>query len=128
MEKVTKTQKFEDMKQFLIDNGGNSEWIDLCDAEINAIAAKAEKAKARAAEKKAEGDDLRQAILAVLTEDPKTPEEIIDELPEYADTITRAKVISRVGQLVTLEQASRTQVDVNGHKATAYTVFVADAE
>ena len=127
MEKVTKTQKYEDMKAFLIDNGGAQEWIDLCDAEINAIANKAAKAKVRAAEKKAEGDELRGAILSVLTEDPQTPEAIVDQLVDDYSDITRAKVISRVGALINLGQAARVQVEVDGHKATAYTLAT-DAE
>lgn len=127
MEKVTKTQKYEEMKAFLIDNGGAQEWIDLCDAEINAIANKAAKAKVRAAEKKAEGDELRAAILGVLTDEPQTPEAIVALLIEDFDDITRAKVISRVGALIKNGQAARVQVDVDGRKSTAYTLAT-DAE
>ena len=126
METVTKTQKYEEMKQVLLDNGGAAEWVDLCDAEIAAIANKAAKAKAKAAEKKAEGDELQAAILAVLTDAPQTPEEIMDQLTDFAD-LTRAKIISRVGKLVSNEQASRTQVVAGDRKVTAYTLFV-DAE
>ena len=85
---------------------------------IDQLNAKNEKAKERAAEKKADGDELRAKIEALLTEDFQTGDEITAALND--PEITKAKVIARLTQLVKSEKAIKTTVKVDNRKIMAY--------
>lgn len=68
------------------------------------LASKSDRAKAKAAEKKAEGDILRKAVEAVLTEMPMSIDEITSAViaagvEGYADDITRGKIVPRLTAL-----------------------------
>ena len=81
---------------------------------------KAAKAKERAAEKKAEGDALREAVAAVLTDEYQTIAAIAAQVE--GDDITPAKVTARLTQLVKADLAHKTKVKdgertVNGYAA-----------
>ena len=93
--KITKTEMFEGIKATLTDNFAEDEvqeYVEFLDKEIAAIAARAEKEKARRAAKKAEGDELGDAVKAVIGEDPITATDIADELIEEFPEVTKAKV------------------------------------
>ena len=78
--KITKRERYESIKA-LVEAVGPVEGIDtegivaFCDKEIAALATRAEKAKEKAAEKRAEGDELQAAVLAALTDEPATRQE-----------------------------------------------------
>lgn len=71
--------------------------VEFCESELTILANKAEKAKARAAEKKAAGDELYAAVLGCVGSDLMNAELVLDMLSDYAD-ITIAKVRSRLSQ------------------------------
>ena len=82
---------------------------------------KAVKAKERAAQKKIEGDELRDKIESVLDDDFKTIADIIDAVD--VEDLTPAKVSSRVAQLVKLGRVEKEQVKVNDNrKVMAYKI------
>lgn len=82
---------------------------------------KAVKAKERAAQKKVEGDELRDKIESVLDDDFKTIADIIDAVD--VEDLTPAKVSSRVGQLVKLGRVEKEQVKVDDNrKVMAYKI------
>lgn len=82
---------------------------------------KAVKAKERAAQKKVEGDELRDKIESVLDDDFKTIADIIDAVD--IEDLTPAKVSSRVGQLVKLGRVEKEQVKVDDNrKVMAYKI------
>lgn len=82
---------------------------------------KAVKAKERAAQKKVEGDELRDKIESVLDDDFKTIADIIDAVD--VEDLTPAKVSSRVAQLVKLGRVEKEQVKVNDNrKVMAYKI------
>jgi hypothetical protein len=85
---------------------------------IEQLDSKAAKAKAKAAEKKSEGDALRAQIKAVITDEPKTIAEIVDELND--PEITNAKVVARLTQLVNLGEVFRSDVKIDNRKVKAY--------
>ena len=70
MEKMTKAMRFEQVKAVIeaSDVEQKDEMIEFIDAQIAVLAAKAEKAKERAAARKAEGDELRAVVKACLTD------------------------------------------------------------
>ena len=77
----------------------------------------AEKAKERAA-KKAEGDDLRARVEAVLTDSPQTVNDILAALDD--ETLTPAKVVARLTQLRKFEKVTKEEVRVDGRSLVAY--------
>lgn len=89
------------------------------DKTIEQINAKNEKAKERAAEKKAEGDELRAKIAAALTDEYQTGEEITAAIGD--PEVTKAKVTARLTQLCKANEAHKTTVKTeDGRKLVAY--------
>lgn len=94
------------------------EILEFVEKQIAALDAKNAKAKERAAIKRANGDALRGAIEDLLTDEPKTVKDIIDELED--NTLTPAKVVARMTQLVKADKAIKENVKVEGRKLVAY--------
>ena len=93
--------------------------LAFIDKEVNLIDAKAEKAKARAAEKKAEGDALRDAVQAVLTEEYQTINDIASQVE--GEEITKAKITARLTSLVKNGLAEKADVKTeDGKTVKAY--------
>jgi hypothetical protein len=124
--KMTDTNKYEAIKEILVANDADTTLVDFCDTKIAQIAAKAEKAKERAAEKKAIGDELRAVIADLLTEEPQSAEAILDQLE--GEDLTVAKIRARLSQLVKVNQASKVEKNIDGKKKVLYTIFTGDAE
>lgn len=101
--------------------------VDVTGADIKAYAtktieqleAKSAKAKERAAEKKADGDALRDAVEAVLTDEFQTIADITAQIE--GEDVTAAKVSARLTSLVKAEKAHKVQVKIeDGRKLNAY--------
>lgn len=90
----------------------------MCVKEIAALDHKNESAKKRAAEKRAKGDELRARVEAVITDEPKTINQILEDLGD--SSLTPAKVTARTRQLFDEGRISRGFVKVNGSKLTTY--------
>jgi hypothetical protein len=121
IEKITDTMRYEEIKSLLADR---EDIVEFCDRKIGQIVAKAEKAKEKNAQKKAEGDELREAVAAVLTNEPQLAEDILGQLE--GEDLTVAKVRSRLTQLVNLRLASKAEVKVGDKKRMAYTLPIAE--
>ena len=111
--KITKRDYYEEIKALLPDNVGI---VEFCDNEIALLDSKAEKAKARNAKKKAEGDALLTAVADVLTEDFQTIADITGKID--SDDVTNAKVQARLKKLVDSGVAVKEQIsiEVDGKK------------
>lgn len=109
MEKMTKKEMFEMIKVALADQ---ATVVDFCDKEIAALDRKAAKAKERAAEKKAEGDELTAVIESVLTDELATIADITAQI-EGPD-VTVHKVSYRLGQLAKNGKAVKEEVSIGG--------------
>lgn len=114
---MTKTQMFELIKTECAEN---AEIVAFCDAQIALLANKAEKAKAKAAEKRAAGDELYAAVVAVLGADPMTREDVLGAIE--GEDLTVAKIGARLSQAVKNGVAVKTSVKVEGKNKTAYTL------
>ena len=125
--KVTKREYFERIIE-IAEAAGATDIADFARKQIKQLEAKAEKAKERAAKTKAEGDALREAVQAVLTEDYQT----IDAITEQVDfeDVTRAKVVARLTQLVKNNIAEKEMVKVEGasKKQTAYKLATVESD
>lgn len=114
--KMTKRDYFEAIKEIVAEN---TELVEFCDKQIEQLDKKAEKAKARAAERKVEGDELRDTIENLLTDDYQIIDDVLAQLDN--EEITKAKVVARLTQLVKNGLAEKAEVKTeDGKKVMAY--------
>jgi hypothetical protein len=122
--KITKRDRFEEIKTLLADN---ADIVAFCDNEIALLDGKADKAKARAAKKKADGDALQDEVAALLTGDFQTIDAIMEGITDAE--ATKAKVQARLTKLVNAGVAikDQTTVEVDGKKVKRMAYSIADA-
>lgn len=121
MEKITKRAMYEALVA-VATKGGNvfADVADItdedlkafCENEIALLDSKAEKARARAAAKKAEGDELTDVVRGLLTDEYQTIADIAAQIED--EDITPAKVTYRLTQLVKTGVAEKAEVSVAG--------------
>lgn len=127
--KITKKQWYEEIRGII--EASNSEQkegaLKFIDRQVELLEAKAAKAQENAAKKKANGDALREAVFAVLTDKLQT----IDQITEQVDgeEITKSKVTARLSQLVKAEMATRGTIKTeDGRKVAAYSIITSEDE
>ena len=101
---------------------------EFLEKQVAQIDAKAAKAKERASEKKAEGDEISKRILEVLTDDFQTGEgitQLVSDIPE----ITKSKVVARLSNLVKKGKVEKEQVKTeDGRKVMSYKLSDAESD
>ena len=116
--KITKREMYEAIKTGCT----TGEWTvsdvevaEFCDNEIALLDKKAIKAKERAAEKRAAGDELTDAVRAALTDEFTVIADIAAKVAEtYGEDATVARVTYRLTQLVKNGEAENGDVKVEG--------------
>ena len=124
--KITKRDYYEMLKEIVYPTNADCEMtveqgelIEFIDKQIALIDSKAEKAKVRNAEKKANGDELREVVQNVLTDEFQTIDAIVAQIE--VEEVTKAKVTARLTALVNNGIAEKTDVkDDEGRKLKAY--------
>ena len=119
--KLTKKDYYSLIKDVLeaTEIEAKDELLAFVEKQVEMIENKAEKAKARAAEKKAEGDALRDAVQAVLTEEYQTINDIASQVE--GEEITKAKITARLTSLVKNGLAEKADVKTeDGKTVKAY--------
>ena len=115
MEKLTKRSVYEALLK-MVETGTleitEDELKTFCENEIALLDKKAEKAKERAATKRAEGDALTDAVRAALTSEFEPIADIAARIE--GDDVTVAKVQYRLGQLVKAGEAEKEQITIPG--------------
>lgn len=127
--KVTKKDWYAQIRAVVeaSDNEQKEGILGFIDHEVELLEAKAAKAAERAASKKADGDELRNAVQAVLTDDLQTIDAITAQID--GEDITKAKVTARLTQLVKAGVATKDMVKTeDGRKVTAYKLGSGDVE
>ena len=113
MEKLTKRSVYEALLK-MVETGTleitEDELKTFCENEIALLDKKAEKAKERAATKRAEGDALTDAVRAALTSEFEPIADIAARIE--GDDVTVAKVQYRLGQLVKAGEAEKEQITI----------------
>ena len=101
--------------------------IAYVDTTIAQLDAKTVKAKERTAKKKAEGDELRAAVKAVLTDELQTIDAIVAKVEADNDfeELTKSKVTARLTQLVKANEIHKEQVKAGDRKVMAYALGAA---
>lgn len=118
--KMTKKDWFEELKGVVeaSNYAQKEDAITFIDAQIELLDNKAEKAKARAAAKKAETDELKVAVASVLTEELQTADDITAQVE--GEDVSKQKVVSRLTALVKDGVAVKEQVKTEDGKKMAY--------
>ena len=107
--KITKRDNFNAIIGVLID-ADREDLAKVIEHEIELLDAKSSKAKATAAKKKAEGDALRDAVQAILTDELQTIADITAKVE--GEDVSAAKVQYRLNALVGAGIAVKEQVTV----------------
>ena len=122
--KVTKIMILEAIRM-VAENGADfgeevstDDVIGYVDKTVGQLEAKATKAKEKAAEKRAVGDELRQAIAGFLTDELQTAEDIVAKIDD--EEVTKAKVVARLTQLINVGKARKEQIKVGERKVMGY--------
>jgi hypothetical protein len=119
--KITKRDNFNAIIEVL-EAAGRDDLAGVIKHEIELLDNKAAKAKAKAAEKKTEGDELTAAVEAALTDELATIADITARV-EFDGEFTQAKVQYRLNQLVKNEKARKEQKSVGeGRKIMHYAI------
>lgn len=127
--KVTKKDWYTQIRAVVeaSDNEQKEGILGFIDHEVELLEAKAAKAAERAASKKADGDELRNAVQAVLTDELQTIDAITAQIE--GEDITKAKVTVRLTQLVKAGIATKDMVKTeDSRKVTAYKLGSGDVE
>lgn len=97
------------------------ELIEFINKQISQIEAKAEKAKIRAIEKQKAGDELRDKVKSILTNELQTADAIVAQIDD--EDVTKAKVIARLTQLVKNDDVEKEDVKTeDGRSVKAYKI------
>jgi hypothetical protein len=114
MEKITKRDMYEAIAEAM-DTGSCKFPADevkaFCAKEIELLDKKAAKAKERAAEKRAEGDELTDTVAAALSDTEFEPISVIAARVDNPDATT-AKVTYRLTQLVKAGKAEKQEITI----------------
>ena len=115
MEKTTKITKKDNFNAIVevLETAGRADLADVIRHEIDLLNAKSSKAKARAAEKKAENEALTDIVISVLGEDFETIPTITEKVNEVDETATVSKVQYRLVQLVKSGVAESSEIKVS---------------
>lgn len=121
--KLTKREVLEGIKVFV--QGGDTDvtledMVDYIDTTLAQLDKKSEKAAERAAAKKAEGDALRATVLGLVTAEPQTADEITAAIAD--EDVTKAKVVSRLTQLVKSGQVKKEETKIGDARKMVYSL------
>lgn len=101
------------------------ELVEYCEKELAKLDKKNAKAKERAAEKRAIGDELQADVLSVINTDPQTRDDILAAVVEVNgdEELTVGKIQSKLNNLVEAGKIAKCKVKTeDGKTKTAYTV------
>lgn len=115
MEKLTKRSVYEALLK-MVETGTleitEDELKTFCENEIALLDKKAEKAKERAATKRAEGDALTDAVRGALTGEFESIADIAARIE--GEDVTVSKITYRLGQLAKNGEAVKEQITIPG--------------
>lgn len=119
-EKKTHSEMYAEMSA-LAAEAGREDLVEFCDKQIESLARKAEKARERAAEKAAQGDELKVLVAGALTDELQTGAAIFAAVEGEVDEVTIGKVRARLTTLVRDGGAVKEEIkNEEGHKVMAY--------
>lgn len=114
--KITKKDYYNMIKDIIVNANVTEKdlLIEFINKQVAQIESKAEKAKARAEEKKIAGDELREKVKTILTTELQTADTITNQIQD--EDVTKAKVVARLTQLVKLGEAEKADVKTEDNR------------
>lgn len=100
----------------------SDEMVDFITKQIEQLDKKAASAKKNAEKKKADGDELREVVLSVLTTELQSIDTVVSQIE--GEDITRAKVQARLSQLVKMGAAIKDDMEDGKRKVKGYKLAV----
>jgi hypothetical protein len=125
--KITKKEKYG-MLLAIEEVAADDMLRTFVEEEIAALEAKAEKARERAAKKKAENDELGEKIYNIIVEKGSsvTLQELYKILSVDDEEITTSKIVARLTKLVNSDKIDKAEATIEKSKKMTY--FVKEAE
>lgn len=95
---------------------------EFCNKELEKIAKKSARQKEKAAQKRAEGDELQNVIKSLLTNEYQTAEQILAQIAveDGAEPLTKGKIVAKMKNLVESNQAVKGDIKTEEGKRKAY--------
>lgn len=115
--KITKREMFAVVIE-MAEAAGREDVKEFALHEIDLLDAKADKARERAAKKKAETDALYDAVYAVLTETPQTTADILVQIP--GEDATAGKIQARLRKMIEAGLVVKSDAKVDKRTVKAY--------
>lgn len=113
--KMTKTEKITAIRAILVEAGADETLLEECDAQLEQLAKRAERAAAKRAEKKAEEDPFMGMILEVIGDEYVTADDVLAALSDVED-LTIAKIRTRLTALTKNGSLEKTDLMVGEGK------------
>lgn len=124
MEKRTKKENFEALREIIegleMEATEQEDMLAFIDKQIETLDKRAEAAVKRAEKKKAESDELTEAIFGMIGDEPITVDDIVTNFAD--EEVTRNKVTARLGKLVKAGRVVKDTVKVEGKRRMAYSL------
>lgn len=124
MEKRTKKENFEALREIVegleMEATEQEDMLAFIDKQIETLDKRAEAAVKRAEKKKAESDELTEAIFGMIGDEPITVDDIVTNFAD--EEVTRNKVTARLGKLVKAGRVIKDTVKVEGKRRMAYSL------
>lgn len=114
-EKFTDRDFYERVIEVMADD---AEVVAKAQAKLDALDAKAEKAKQKALEKASQPDELAEAVAEVLTDEPLTLPEILSLVAPTIPSATVGKISNRLTKLRNSNRAKKVEVKVTDDEGT----------
>ena len=119
MTKITKRERYESIRTYfetigVVDGVDVDGIIEFCDAEIAALDRKAAKAKETAAKKRAEGDELTNAVLAAVGDEFESIADIAARIE--GDDVSLSKVAYRLNAAFKAGTLEKGELTIEGDK------------
>ena len=118
MEKMTKNEMYSLIAELCADN---ADVVAFCENEKAALAKKAEKAKIRAAEKKAEGNEFYRSVMEVIGNEPMTRDAIFEVYGDCDGEVTLGKIQAALNWGVKQEILVAESAKIDGKTKKVYT-------
>ena len=119
IKKVTKKDNFAMLKELAV-AAQRDDLVEFIDAQVESLDKRAAKAKEYKAKKAKASDALTEKIAAALTGDFQNAETITAKVAGNDETITKAKVVARLGALVRDGKASKSIEKEGKRRLTVY--------
>jgi hypothetical protein len=131
--KITKKEYFNSLREVvltmqMVGNISADEMVAFIDKQVEQLDKKASRAKEKAAEKKVEGDALREVVAGILTSEYQAIDDIVAQIDD--EEVTKGKVVSRLTQLIEAGIAEKNQIkdEAKNRKVMAYRLKEVEAE